>query len=188
MDLKASMFFDFNTSCIAHKISYPVNHGNMKGYYNANPFQKYSNWFHDKHLGVDISGNGGGNSDLGDTVYAIGRGKVIYVLEVKQNYDEFASVIMILHKTPNGYIVSQYRHCQKVLVKYGEYVDYLQPVSTIGNDFGVYQAHLHFEIRTDIMKDIEGGYGDPKGYLDPLLFIEQFNQNEKQAALHNQVW
>ena len=122
-------------------------------------------------MGCDISGIGGGDSDLGDTVYCIARGKVIYVLEISYEYDPPASIIMILHKISNRYYVSLYRHCQHVLVKQGDYVEYLQPISTIGNDAGIYLAHLHFEIRTNILLHVGGGYGNTDGYIDPIKFI-----------------
>jgi murein DD-endopeptidase MepM/ murein hydrolase activator NlpD len=155
---------------LADKIAYPVNHGTMKGYHDAKPFGT------NKHLGADVNGDILGNADFGDTVFAIGKGKVIYVFQANQREDEFMSIIMILHKTKKGYIVSLYRHCQKSLVQLGDLVDYLQPISTIGNDFGLYQAHLHFEIRTNIFLDIGYGYGDPTGYIDPMKFIKDYNK------------
>jgi hypothetical protein len=30
--------YNFNPSCITHKIAYPVNHGSMEGYHDAQPF------------------------------------------------------------------------------------------------------------------------------------------------------
>ncbi|MFN8257127.1 MAG: M23 family metallopeptidase [Bacteroidales bacterium] len=176
-DFWAENFYRFNPVWIAYKISYPVNHGSMDGYYDANPFMKIPEGGKYCHLGADINGINMGNSDYGDTVYSIGRGKVIYVLEMNWSDGTQGSIIMILHKTRKGYIVSQYRHCRKALVGLGDYVEYLQPISTIGNDGGFYQAHLHFEIRTRIIKGIENGYGDPKGNVDPLKYILDFNKN-----------
>jgi hypothetical protein len=170
MDIVARQFFQFEPSFVANKIAYPVNHGSMKGYHDAKPFGTKN------HLGADINGDGMGNTDFGDTVYSIGKGKVIYLYQANQEEDNFMSIIMILHKTKLGYIDSLYRHCRMPLIKLYDYVDYLQAISTIGNDFGLYQAHLHFEIRTNILLGIGYGSGDSKGYVDPMKFIEDFNK------------
>ena len=174
-DLIAERFFGFNRAWVAHKISYPVNHGRMDGYYDANPFQNKTTAGGLPHLGTDINSNKMGNNDYGDTVYCIGRGKVIYLMQMSWADGTPGSIIMILHKTKQGYIVSLYRHCRKSLVGLGDYVEHLQPISTIGNDGGFYQAHLHFEIRTTMIKNIETGYGNPAGYVDPIKFIKEFN-------------
>jgi len=169
-DIIAETFFQYNPAWLARQIAYPVNNGKMDGYEDALPFQTYSNWIGARHVGSDISriDDGDGNGDLGDTIFCIGRGKVIYV---------FNDIVMILHKTVKGYIVSQYRHCLETFVLPGQYIEYLQPIARIGNCDGAYLAHLHFEIRTDILMDVRGGYGDPSGYVDPMKFIENFNLN-----------
>lgn len=155
----------YNPRWIAHELVYPVNHGSMEGYMDAQPFQHYQTFIKAKHLGADITSLVPGDEDLGDTIYSIGRGRVIL---------RWSSIVMVMHKTSNGFIVSQYRHCTEVFVTEGQYVDKAQPIARIGNEFGLYQAHLHFEIRTDINLDVEGGYGDPTGYVDPMKFIENF--------------
>lgn len=166
---------------IADKISYPVNHGSMKGYHDANPFQRFSYMFYDRHLGADINGNEMGDSDLGDTIYCIGNGIVII---------QIGSIIQVLHNTPFGYIVSQYRHCKDVFVEIGQKVKHLQPIGTIGNEDGAYlnAAHLHFEIRTNIFLDIMGGYGDPEGFVDPMKYIEEFNSKPLCSSMGAEIW
>jgi len=152
---------------IAYELVYPVNHGSLEGYMDGQPFQHYQTFIKAKHLGADITSLVPGDEDLGDTIYSIGRGIVIL---------QWSSIVMIMHKTLNGFIVSQYRHCMEVFVTEGQYVDKAQPIARIGNEWGLYQAHLHFEIRTDINLDVEGGYGDPTGYVDPMEFIKNFNK------------
>ncbi|MFN8257128.1 MAG: M23 family metallopeptidase [Bacteroidales bacterium] len=166
-DVYATGLFLYKPDWIADKFAYPVNHGKMDGYVDAQPFQHYYAYMGGRHLGADISGIEGGDSDLGDTIYCIGRGKVFYW---------FNGILMILHKTTKGYIVSQYRHCLETLVYPGQYVEYLQPVARIGNNQGTYQAHLHFEIRTNILLDVCSGYGNPEGWVDPMKFIENFTK------------
>jgi murein DD-endopeptidase MepM/ murein hydrolase activator NlpD len=176
-ELIARHFFHFCPVYVADKIAYPVNHGSMDGYYDANPFLKPVRGAITRHLGADINGIIDGNSDLGDTIYSIGNGKVIYLMEMNWHTGAKGSIIMILHKTRKGYIVSLYRHCLESFVKEGQYVSYLQPISRIGNDGGLYLAHLHFEIRTNILKGVGYGYeaGMPQGYVDPIKFIRDFN-------------
>jgi len=150
---------------IAYDLVYPVNHGVMDGYLDAQSFGNYNKFHKMIHLGADISSTVPGDEDLGDTICSIGRGIVI---------TQWSNVVMIMHKTLNGFIVSQYRHCMEIFVTEGQYVDKAQPIARIGNEWGLYQAHLHFEIRTDINLDVEGGYGDPTGYVDPMEFIKNF--------------
>jgi len=168
-EVMAESLFQYNPAWIATRIAYPVNHGKMDGYIDANPFQNYYAYMGGKHLGADISTTESGDSDLGDTIYCIGKGKVFFW---------FNDILMILHKTTKGYIVSQYRHCLETLVLPGQYVDYLQPIARIGNSHGAYLAHLHFEIRTDILMDVRGGYGEPNGCVDPMKFIDNFNKKK----------
>jgi len=154
---------EFDTRWVATSWCYPVNHGSMQGYYNAFGFKSYSNFMQSNHLGVDISGVGAPNSDLGDTVYCIAKGKVIYA---------YNDIIMILHKTGNTYMVSLYRHCMELFIQDNQYITYNQPIGRIGNCDGVYLAHLHFELRTNIYLNIGTGYGSKfDGYIDPLKFI-----------------
>jgi len=47
----------------------------------------------------------------------------------------------------------------------------------IGNCDGAYLAHLHFEIRIDILMDVRGGYGMPQGYVNPMKYIKEFKDN-----------
>jgi murein DD-endopeptidase MepM/ murein hydrolase activator NlpD len=114
---------------------------------------------------------------MGDTIYSIGNGKVISIFISDYNNGCSSYIITILHKTKKAYIASQYRHCGTILVEPEQYVSYLQPIATIGNECGLFQAHLHFEIRTNVFKGIENGYGDPE-YLDPMKFIKEYNRGE----------
>jgi len=57
---------------IANHFDFPVGKPDAKGYYNAQKFQK------NNHLGDDWNAVTGGNTDLGDPIYAIGNGKVTF--------------------------------------------------------------------------------------------------------------
>src|SRR5690606_21170380 len=139
---------------------FPVGKPDAEGYYDAQHFGA------NNHLGEDWNGNGGGNSDLGDAVYAIANGKVSFAKNVKRGW---GNVIRIVHTLPSGQRVeSLYGHCEEILVVEGEEVKKGQKIGTIGTADGKYQAHLHFEIREEVGLPIGKGYSEEiKGYVNP---------------------
>ncbi|MEM6687327.1 MAG: M23 family metallopeptidase, partial [Bacteroidota bacterium] len=156
--------FKKNPAYIAKGFDYPVGKPNAKGYYNAQKFQE------NNHLGDDWNGTGGGNTDLGDPIYTIANG---YVTFAEDYGGGWGNVIRIVHKYKGKYYESLYAHCDKMLVKKGDFVKKGTKIGTIGNANGAYYAHLHFEIRDDIFMEIGGGYStDTKGYVDPTKFIK----------------
>src|SRR4030081_3676146 len=56
--------------------------------YNAQPFTK------DRHLGDDLNGIGGENSDLGDPIYCIANGRVLLT---RDGGPGWGNVIIVLH-------------------------------------------------------------------------------------------
>lgn len=138
-----------------------------KGYYVSQQFQDPTMHAGD-HLGVDISGNGGGNTDLGDTIYSIGNG----VIAFGEIYD--LGYISVYHKYNNKIIKAVYYHCDTIFSRTNDYVTKGQPIATIGNR-GTYQAHLHFEIASDTTITL-GGYGIPDGWIDPMKLFPNFKQ------------
>jgi murein DD-endopeptidase MepM/ murein hydrolase activator NlpD len=146
---------------------FPVGAPNAKGYYNAQGFGK------NDHLGDDWNGNGGGNTDMGDPICAIGNG---YVTESSQFYGGWGKVIRVAHFFDrNGarvYYESLYAHSSEMFVKRGDWIHRGDTIATIGNAEGKYYAHLHLEIRDAIGLPLGGGYGkDQRGYLDPTKTI-----------------
>ena len=147
---------------------FPVGKPDAKGYYDAQSFQK------NNHLGSDWNGNGGGNSDLDDDVFAIADGIVFYAENVGGGW---GNVIRIVHNTGTRispvYIESLYAHFDKITVSKGALVKRGQKIGTIGNAGGIYYAHLHLEIRTELNMSIGGGYSTiTKGFTDPTKFIK----------------
>ena len=125
-------------------------------------------------MGDDWNGIGGGNTDLGDPVYSISNG---YVLEAKDFGGGWGNVIRIVHHLENHpdfeFIESLYAHLDSMSVQKGVFVNKGQLIGTIGNCNGVYYAHLHLEIRSDIGLPIGGGYStNSEGYLNPTQFIK----------------
>ena len=117
----------------------------------------------------DINGIGGGNSDLGDTIYAISPGIVDKVKEV--------DYLTIYHKYNSNIIKVLYYHMYKPMVKEGQYVTKGQPIALIGNSDGAYFAHLHFEVMKDTTT-FELFYGDPIGHLDPAILFPNFKSKK----------
>lgn len=143
---------------------FPVGKPDGLGYYNAQGFMK------NNHLGEDWNGIHGGDSDLGDPIYAIANG---YVYSAKNLNGGWGNVIRLIHYLPNGQKVeSVYAHCDTITIPTKQWVTKGQIIGTIGNANGRYKAHLHFEIRSILYAPIGPGYSsDTSGYLNPTAFI-----------------
>ncbi|WP_405371074.1 M23 family metallopeptidase [Nonlabens sp. Asnod2-A12] len=149
----------------ATHFDYPVGKPNAKGYYNA---QKFSE---NDHLGDDWNAVTGGDSDLGDPIYAIANGQVTFAKDIGSGWGK---VIRISHKLPDStYIESLYAHCDQILVSTDSIIKRGDQIGTIGTANGAYLAHLHFEIRDSLEMHIGGGYSETtEGYLNPTKFIK----------------
>lgn len=154
----------FVPQLIADSFDFPVGKPDGKGYYNAQAFGK------NKHLGDDWNGNGGGNSDLGDPVYSIANGQVVYA---EDHGPGWGNVVRIVHYLPDSSTVeSLYAHFDAMLVNKGDWIEKGEQIGTIGTANGAYPAHLHFEIRDDLSLPIGPGYSNTTlGYLNPTNFI-----------------
>src|SRR6266487_5988866 len=99
------------------------------------------------HLGDDLDGIGGEDSDLGNPIYAAdGR-----VLLARDGGPGWGNVIIVLHSyIDNGkrkYVQSYCGHVETMLVRAGDEVRRGQQMTTAGTADGRYFAHLHFEMR-----------------------------------------
>ncbi|MFV0531193.1 MAG: M23 family metallopeptidase [Flavobacteriales bacterium] len=153
---------------------FPVGKPNAQGYYNAQKFGE------NNHLGEDWNANTGGNTDLGDSIYAIANG---YIVETRDYKGGWGKVIRIIHKMPdNHYLESLYAHCDSITVSNNIFVKKGQKIGTIGTADGRYLAHLHLELRNQINMPLGKGYDDNKeGYINPTQFI---NKNRKVNKIH----
>jgi murein DD-endopeptidase MepM/ murein hydrolase activator NlpD len=157
-----SLFLD-NTEYISNGFDFPVGKPNANGYYNAQKFQE------NNHLADDWNGVGGGNSDLGDAIYAIANG---YISETKDYEGGWGNVVRIVHLYDGRLYESLYAHCDTIVVKQNQFIKKGEQIATIGNCNGTYFAHLHLELRDSVDLDIGGGYStDTTGYLNPTEFI-----------------
>lgn len=154
---------------VADRFDFPIGNENAALAYNAQPFTE------NRHLGDDLNGIGGENSDLGDPVYAIADGRVLLAREGGPGW---GNVIILLHAYEEvgvrKYVQSYYGHLQEMLVAPRQDVRRGQQVGTVGTANGQYLAHLHFEMREFLTPYVGPGYRqDTSGWLNPTAFINQ---------------
>src|SRR5207302_8675262 len=101
----------------AARFDFPLGSENGALAYNAQPFTQNS------HLGDDLNGIGGENSDLGDPVYAVADGRVLFADEAGPGWGNI--VIVLQAYDENGarkYVQSFYGHLEKLLVRQNQNV------------------------------------------------------------------
>jgi len=154
---------------LADGFDLPVGKPDARGYYKARGFKSHG------HLGEDWDGVGGGDTDLGDPVYCIGDGVVVFARDCHQGW---GNVIIVRHAFREGLGVrnvdSLYGHLNKILVRRGQQVKRGQQIAEIGNAHGLYDAHLHLEVRKNIAIGMSRDKfaQDLSNYYDPTTFIE----------------
>jgi len=153
----------------ATHFDFPLGNENGAMAYNAQRFTE------NKHLGDDLNGIGGENSDFGDPIYAIADGRVLLA---RDGGPGWGNVVILLHaylkNSERKYVESYYGHVQDMLVHPDETVKRGQQIATVGTANGRYLAHLHFEMREFITPFIGPGYREnTRGWLDGTRFIEQ---------------
>jgi murein DD-endopeptidase MepM/ murein hydrolase activator NlpD len=151
----------------AARFDFPIGSENGAFAYNAQPFTE------NRHLGDDLNGIGGENSDLGDPIYAVADGQVIFAGEAGPGW---GNVIIVLHAyEENGarkFVQSYYGHVETILVAPKQKVHRGEQIATIGTADGRYWAHLHFEMREFTTPFIGPGYrDDTRGWINPSAFI-----------------
>lgn len=137
--------------------------------YNAQPFRV------NRHLGDDLNGIGGLNSDLGDAVYASGFGRVVYVGAPGPGWGK---MIILAHRVREAdktrVIQTVYAHLDQLLVKQDQVVQRGEKIGTVGTADGQYLAHLHFEVREGPYVNPGVGYADaPLNRLSPERFLAE---------------
>ncbi|MGD7652382.1 MAG: murein hydrolase activator EnvC family protein [Verrucomicrobiales bacterium] len=166
---------------LADGFDFPVGKPNAAGYYKARGLRLRS----PRHFGEDWNGRGGGNTDLGDPVYAIADGVVTFAADVRGGWGR---VVLTRHayRDASGkvrYVDSLNGHLRQMLVKKGDLIKRGQKIGTIGSNRGMYPAHLHFEIRHNLKIGMQRNSVSPTltNWADPTQFI---NANRKK----NREW
>jgi murein DD-endopeptidase MepM/ murein hydrolase activator NlpD len=137
------------------------------------------------HFGEDWNGNRGGDTDLGDPVYACGDGVVVFSHDIRGGW---GNVVIIRHayRDPSSgqvkFADSLYGHLDRRVVRQGQQVKRGQQVGTIGSNRGMYTAHLHFEIRHNIAigmhrEEVERTL---ENWADPTQFINKYRRLNKE--------
>ncbi len=134
---------------LADGFDFPVGKPNAAGYYKARGLRLRA----PRHFGEDWNGRSGGDSDLGAPVYAVADGIVTLAANVRAGW---GNVVLTRHayRDPSSgkvkYIDTLNGHLDQIMVKSGQSIKRGQQIGTIGSNFGMYPAHLHFEMRHDI--------------------------------------
>jgi murein DD-endopeptidase MepM/ murein hydrolase activator NlpD len=139
--------------------------------YNARPFRTA------RHLGDDLNGIGGWNSDFGDPAYAAGDGRVIYTGIPSEGWGK---MVMLAHRVPDSsaaqrwrVYVTIYAHLNDVAVRTGEMARCGARIGSVGTAEGKYLAHLHFEVRESCSVYPGLGYADaPLDRVPPEQFLK----------------
>jgi len=119
--------FELASLPVATRFDFPLGseHGALT--YNAQRFTE------NHHLGDDLNGIGGENSDLGDPIYAVANGRVLLA---RDGGPGWGNVIIVLHAIEESgtrrYVQSCYGHCQEILVHAGDDVHRGQKIATVG--------------------------------------------------------
>jgi murein DD-endopeptidase MepM/ murein hydrolase activator NlpD len=164
----ANNHFDTAFIKLADGFDFPVGKPDAQGYYKARGFRSRG------HLGEDWDGIRGGDTDLGDPIYSVGDGLVVFARDCHMGW---GNVMIVRHSYREGGVVKTidalYGHLNTMLVHRGQAVHRGQQIATMGTAHGLYDAHLHLEIR----KNIEIGMSrtafarDFTNYYDPTQFI-----------------
>ncbi len=137
--------------------------------YNAQKFWENNGSRGGYHTGDDINGIGGQNSDLGDPVYAIANGLVVYTGVPAEGW---GNVVVLAHKDKNGRLLhSMYAHLEHIVVSQGRLLGRGEKLGSVGTAGGAYLAHLHLELHHS--DGVRLGRGYTKFRLDRLNPSEQ---------------
>ena len=153
---------------LAGGFDFPVGKPDAQGYYKARGYRSRG------HLGEDWDGIRGGDTDLGDSIYTIGDGLVVFARDCHVGW---GNVVIVRHAYREDGIVknidSLYGHLNSILVRRGQPVSRGQKIATMGNAHGLYDAHLHLEIRKNLAIGMSRAKfaRDLSNYYDPSQFI-----------------
>ncbi|MFT3992203.1 MAG: M23 family metallopeptidase [Luteolibacter sp.] len=166
---------------LADGFDFPVGKPNADGYYKARGMRLRP----PKHYGEDWNGRGGGDSDLGAPVYAVADGVVTWAYNVHAGWGNVVLTRHAYRDPATGqvkYCDTLNGHLNTILVKVGQQVKRGEQIGTIGSNFGMYPAHLHFEIRHNITVGMQRDdvSSDLNNWADPTDFINKHRKLNRE--------
>lgn len=154
---------------LADGFDFPVGKPDADGFYKARGY------WPNGHLGEDWNGRGGGDTDLGEPIYAMGRGVVIFSQNIGVGWGNCVLVRHIFREADGkvAMVDSLYAHLHERKVKLHELVEKGQLVGTMGGNNGMYPVHLHFEVRKNLQIGMNRSQfaRDSSNYYSPTAFI-----------------
>lgn len=168
---------------LADGFEFPVGKPGESKYYKARGLRLRS----PVHFGEDWNGKGGGDTDLHDPIYSIANGVVTFAHDIRGGWGR---VIIIRHayRDPKSgkikYCDSLYGHNRKMFVKVGDKVKKGQQIATMGNNRGMYMAHLHFEIRHNLSIGMQRNSVARtfSNWADPTAFIKKYRALKAESS------
>ena len=145
-----------------------------ESWYSAQEFEaKTSYGYHD---GEDINLKTGGDTDLGQPLYAISDGEVTSV-HSHTSKPTFGNHVHIAHDGAWGRVWCHYAHCDDIRVKVGDKVSEGQIVATLGKS-GTTYAHLHWAIKLQPagVDGIAKTLDDLKKWTNPIEFVLEWSR------------
>ncbi len=172
---------------LADGFDFPVGKPNAEGYYKARGMRLRQ----PQHFGEDWNGRSGGDTDLGDPVYAIADGIVTYAHNVHLGWGNVVLTRHAYRDPATGqvkYCDTLNGHLNEIFVKDGQKIKKGDKIGTIGSNFGMYPAHLHFELRLNITIGMQRSSvpSDMTNWADPTAFINKYrklNHEWRQVAV-----
>jgi murein DD-endopeptidase MepM/ murein hydrolase activator NlpD len=127
-----------------------------------------------KHLGVDLEGIGGADSTLGEPVYAVANGLIVFSGSIDP---EWGKVVVIAHRDPSGKLrQSIYAHLDEIRMTRGLPVMRGQVIGTVGDGSGERAPQLHFALRDGDAVAPGAHFADEAaGYLSPAEVLAKLD-------------
>ena len=126
----------------------------------------------DLHKGLDLS------APRGTPIFAAADGVVTfagrYPLRQSVAWWRFGNVVVINHANR---FITIYAHCDTTQVQRGDTVKQGQTIATVGSTGWSTNAHLHYEVRSDL--ENPGTYAP----IDPRIYILNYQWNNEAALL-----
>ncbi|MEZ4667009.1 MAG: M23 family metallopeptidase [Anaerolineae bacterium] len=130
------------------------------------------------HTGADL--NLPRDADAHTPVYAAGSGVVVFASRLPV----WGNVIIIRHdpiSTTNAVFYTRYGHIESMLIQVGDRVRRGQQIAKVGNAFGVYAYHLHFDVSPTKILETNPEHWPGRdlnklmaNYVDPRQFILKY--------------